>query len=222
MKRFLHILAYGYSILLYPLFVPTYIMAFYCYVFDHTVMPLLPGYYAIAIGGTTLFTCLIPLMLLISLKLRGKITDLDVSNRKDRFLPYLYAITSYCCWAFFLYKIKMPNFVLASVITTIVLLLIVTFITRYWKISAHLSSAGGALAMVMGIMLNLGLYSHSLLVVLLVLAWLLMLSRIYLEAHTPLQTVCGFLLGLIMVLIPNLIIFFASAEAGIEFVIPQL
>lgn len=116
----------------------------------------------------------------------------------------------------------MPNFVLASVITTIVLLLIVTFITRYWKISAHLSSAGGALAMVMGIMLNLGLYSHSLLVVLLVLAWLLMLSRIYLEAHTPLQTVCGFLLGLIMVLIPNLIIFFASAEAGIEFVIPQL
>ena len=40
-------------------------------------------------------------------------------------------------------------------------------------------------------------------VVLMVLALLLMYARIYLNAHTPLQVIAGFLLGLVLTLVPN-------------------
>jgi len=44
---------------------------------------------------------------------------------------------------------------------------------------------------------------------LLLLSLLLMYARIYLDAHTPLQVVLGFLLGLVFTITPNFIILYA-------------
>lgn len=222
MKRFLKILAYGYSILFYPLFVPTYIMIFYCMVYGRLAMPLTDVYVWLAVGGTFFFTCFVPLILLLIMKAMGKVKDLDVSDRKDRTEPYLYSVLCYGMWAYFLHVMRMPDFVIASAIATIIVLLLVTAITIKWKISAHLASAGGAIAMVIGIMLHFEIVGTSIIPILLVLAWLLMLARIYLEAHTPLQTVCGFLLGLIAVLIPNMyLLLVASQETQINIPVIQ-
>ena len=46
-------------------------------------------------------------------------------------------------------------------------------------------------------------------IAILILALLLMYARIYLNAHTPSQVVCGFLLGLIGTFTPTLILTYA-------------
>ncbi len=205
MKKLLHILAYGYSVVLYPLFVPTYLMVVFCMLFSHHVMPLTTAYSALAIGGTCFFTCIIPLILLLVMKAMGKIKDLNVSNKDERLVPYLYTMISFGFWCYFLHLIKMPNYVFYSSISVVVVLAIVTVITPKWKISAHLSTIGGTISMLIGMLMQYGIDGTWIIPTLLIMAWLLMLARIYLEAHTPLQTVCGFLLGLIAVLIPNLL-----------------
>ena len=43
----------------------------------------------------------------------------------------------------------------------------------------------------------------------LLVSLLLMYARLYLNAHTPMQVVCGYILGLICTFIPNLIIYHA-------------
>ena len=46
-------------------------------------------------------------------------------------------------------------------------------------------------------------------IVVLVLSLLLMYARIYLKAHTPMQVVCGYLLGLVFTFVPNVIMMYA-------------
>jgi len=199
------ILAYGLSVALYPLFMSTYIMVLFCRVFSHAVLPLSAQYQILAISGTLLFTCLLPLgMLLLMIRL-GRVKNLDVTDRRERAIPYIYTMGFIGCWCFFLHLIRMPQYIVWSAVATLVVLVLVMIITLWWKISVHLSSMGGAVAMIIGIMMQCGIYSPRTIVLLLGLSWLLMVARIRLEAHTPAQTVAGFLLGLITVMIPNII-----------------
>lgn len=205
MKKLTHILAYGYSILLYPLFVPTYVIIFYCVLYRAIVAPLSASYWLLSIGGTTFFTCFVPLLILLSMMLLGKVKDLDVSDAKERFWPYMYSLVSIGCWSYFLRLLNMPSFIIYSAIATTILLFLVALITLRWKISAHSASAGGAIAMCLGILTQLGIDCTWWVPALFIAAWLLMIARIRLDAHTPLQTTCGFLMGLILVGIPNII-----------------
>jgi membrane-associated phospholipid phosphatase len=104
---------------------------------------------------------------------------------------------------------KMPLFLLLVAIGAIVALLIVTIINSWWKISAHLTGIGGLL----GGICSYALYSSSLpiglICITLMLALILMYARLYLDAHTPMQVVCGFLLGLLATFVPNLIMTYA-------------
>jgi beta-lactamase regulating signal transducer with metallopeptidase domain len=43
----------------------------------------------------------------------------------------------------------------------------------------------------------------------LIVSLLLMYARLYLNAHTPLQVVCGYILGIVCTFTPNLIIYYA-------------
>ncbi len=161
-------------------------------------------YWLLLIGGTLLFTCLIPLVILLIMKYNGNIKDLDVSDPKERTIPYIFTIFSLSLWSTFLQMMQVPSFLYYSSTAITIALIIVTIITHWWKISVHLASFGGSIAMLAGILWYFGIPARNILIVMFVLAWLLMLARIRLNAHTPLQTVCGFLLGLTIVFIPNI------------------
>ena len=80
-------LAYALSVLMYPLFVSTYVIIVFCQLFSRHVLPLTWSYQLLAIGGTLLFTCLLPLGILGWMIWRGKVSNLDVTNRTERWLP---------------------------------------------------------------------------------------------------------------------------------------
>lgn len=197
MRRLLKILAFAYSVVCYPLLVPTMLMTVYCALFEETARGIF------LTSGTFVFTGLIPLVILLYLKFTGDVSDLDVSNPKERTTPYIYTLFSMCLWCTFLFLTHVPAFLSASAVASSVVLLLVTVITPYWKISVHSSCFGGATAMLAAILWYGGISGHVILPLMFVAGGLLMTARIYLNAHTPLQTVTGYLMGFIIVIIPN-------------------
>lgn len=205
-------MAYGYSVLCYPLFSPTILAVVYCLLYkthsteDLSLGSYSPVYWWVLVSCTMLFTCIIPLVLLLIMRHLGQITDLDVSNPEQRHEPYIFTLVSMSCWCVCLHALHVPPFLFWSAAASVLSLFAVTFITPYWKISAHLTAFGGSTAMLLGILWFFGLPCSFAISLLAILAWLLMLARIYLEAHTPVQVVCGYLLGLTTVLIPNMLL----------------
>ena len=88
-------------------------------------------------------------------------------------------------------------------------LLAVTIINHWWKISAHLTALGGLLGGICSISLYYNVLPSSLIIGILIVSLLLMYARLYLNAHTPLQVVCGYILGIVCTFTPNLIIYYA-------------
>jgi membrane-associated phospholipid phosphatase len=160
--------------------------------------------------GTFVLTALIPIVLIIILWRQGRVSSLHITNPKERTIPYLYSTACFGFWCYFVsHTTHLPKVWLFIALGATVALLAVTIINRWWKISAHLTSMGGLL----GGLISMGLYYNivptSLVIALLVLSLLLMYARLYLDAHTPMQVVCGYLLGILCTFIPNWIMYHA-------------
>lgn len=210
MHTILNILSKTLSIVCYPLFIPSYGMALYMWAMLHRT-PTLPSIYVwLNIIGTFVLTALIPIVLIIILWRQGRVSSLHITKSKERTIPYLYSTACFGFWCYFVSNTThLPKVWLFIALGATVALLAVTFINRWWKISAHLTSMGGLL----GGLISMGLYYNivptSLVIAVLTLSLLLMYARLYLDAHTPMQVVCGYLLGILCTFIPNWIIYHA-------------
>ena len=175
------------------------------------ITPTLPkAYIWLCIGGTIVLTVVIPVLLLLYLKHKGRISSLYLDSQDERTIPYVYTVVCYGFWAYFLRgTMGLPDLMLWVSLGAMVALGIVTVVNRWWKISAHLTGMGGLLGGVCSYALYYSILPSSLLVFLLLAALLLMYARIYLEAHTPLQVVCGMLVGLVSTFVPTMIMIYA-------------
>lgn len=208
-NKILKNLAYGLSVLLYPLFTPTYLMVVFCAMFTNLMLPLPAQYWWFAIGGTFFFTCIVPMTVLVVMKMQGRISDFDISDRRERFIPLLYGIMSFSLWCAYLDLIlKVPAFMFWTTVCSVLAIAACMIISNWWKISAHLASMGGVVGMIIGYLLYFGVNAPWTVSLLLVLSLLLMYARLYLNAHTSTQVVAGFLLGLVFTLTPNIILLY--------------
>ena len=167
-------------------------------------------YLGICVIGTAVLTLVIPIILLLFMRWRGYIDSLHIENPKQRTTPYIYTLICYGFWAYFVYGVvRLPVFMLVVVIGAIGALAAVTVINHWWKISAHLTGIGGLLGGVCSFAMHYSALPFGLIIGLLVVSLLLMYARLYLNAHTPMQVICGFLLGLLATFLPNLIMTYA-------------
>lgn len=194
------------SILFYPLLAPTYGALLYFLALQRLqTYPMALA--AIGVGGTLLLTCLLPLSILLVMLRRGNITDLYINNPKQRTMPYIYCAIGFVFWTYFCSQVlHLPAFFVYSAGGGTAALLLVLLINLRWKISAHLTGMGGLFGGVMSFYLYTGQSPWIALAVLLALSLLLMIARISEQAHTPMQTVCGLLLGLSCTFLPNLLL----------------
>lgn len=192
--------------LLHPLFMPTYGIVLFCMAFSQQI-PLPAVYWLVSCIGTFFMTALIPLSLMIFRRLRGEISDISISNASERTPIYVYTIICYAFWSYFLYKVIHAPFVsLIGIGATIALGLVLLINTR-WKISAHLTGLGGLLGGILAYVYNYTLPLPMVTIsIILGIALVLMFARLYLNAHTSLQVVTGFLLGIIMTFTPTYLI----------------
>lgn len=207
MQKICNILSHTISILLHPLLMPTYGMGLYMSAMLIRT-PALPVLYILtSIIATFIITAFIPIILLLILWKRGSISSLHIDNAVERTTPYVYTTICFGFWCYLIGAIlRLPQVWLVIAIGATCAILAVTIINRWWKISAHLTAMGGFL----GGLCSLALYYSTMpiisIIVILILSLLLMYARLFMNAHTPIQVVAGYVLGICFTFIPNLII----------------
>jgi hypothetical protein len=152
----------------------------------------IPTLFVIVVG------ILVPPMLLLLWAVRTKkVSNWDVSNRRQRVWVFL-ILFLFLFLDVFIIK-SLHNHVLSQLYIMFLISFIGMFlITLFWKISGHLST----LAITIGIVLHwYGFSWWPLLVLLPLLSW----SRVVLQRHTTAQTIGGSVYGLLVTYIASLL-----------------
>ncbi len=186
------------SVVFHPLLVPTYAMAMLCYELSRLYPDIVGKFYALLICSTFVFTFLIPLLGIILLRRKQDLrTSLKMRTREERQTPYHYALVGIGVWGFFIYKAlpSMPQ-IPVMILGGWTALAIITVINREWLVSAHLTAFGIWTAAIQGYAVYMNFQMPATITIMLIMSLLLMFVRLRLKAHTPMQVVVGYLIGL--------------------------
>ena len=204
MSRWLDIAAKTMSVVLYPLFVPTYGIALFCYAYSLHVAPMNGSWIAVAILGTFILTCVLPITAIWIMMRRGKVKDLYIDDPRERTMPYVYSCIGFGFWAYFLGAIlHAPLYLTYIAIGATIAIGIVAIINRWWKISAHLAGFGGLVGGLFTYCIAIGAFpTVGTMILWFGLSLALMIARIHLNAHTPAQVCAGWLVGIASTALP--------------------
>ena len=191
------------SLIFQPLLMPTYGMILMMNMDIFYSLPLVWRW--VAIIGTFLFTAVMPATPILIMIRKGEISDLFISKREDRTMPYLFSLLAYVFWSLFMSRtLQFPNFIVAMGFGSAFSIFIIVLINLKWKISAHLAGIGGLTGSIIGISYRMAINPIWLIIIVLTITALVAISRIGLKAHTPAQTLAGFVIGLLSVFLPCL------------------
>ncbi len=208
MNKILDIVAKSLSVLLYPLFIPTYGIILFCVAHSLHIAPLAGVWIAVAVTGTFLLTCVLPITAIWILMKKGLVKDLYIDNPKERTMPYVYAALGFGFWCYFLTHIlHAPTFLSGVAVGATIAIGLIALINRTWKISAHLAGLGGLIGGILSYCLGIGaIPTMGTWALWLGLSWLLMWARLYMDAHTGAQVSAGWLLGIACTFLPYFIV----------------
>jgi len=186
-----------FSAVLHPLLMPTYSsVLFFLYVPD-VFSPIPYETIPYFLGAILLTTGVVPAISILFLRLSRKISNLEVTNREERTLPFIsillfYAITTYM----FKTQLNVPSFFVTTMVIITVLILIIAIISLFFKISVHSAAIWGVLGILVAY--NVKFPAPNLVVpisILCVLAGVTTSSRISLNLHTEQESWFGVILG---------------------------
>lgn len=182
------------SVLFHPLLMPVYglLIIFTC--------PALYGYLPFQVKKIILFiviinNVLIPLMMITYFRFRNLISTWTIGNRKERILPLVTTTMFYAFTVYLIYRFHIPLFIKSFIICSAALVLAVTIITFWFRISLHATACGAITALVMILSFRMQISLTWMLIVVILVSGLVMSSRLWLKAHTPSEIWAGFLLG---------------------------
>lgn len=190
----MRILALVISYVLHPLWMPLWM-----FLMLWSVDPWLRIQPAVMVyvSSILLINALAPAISLYVLHRRGALSDLEVSQRRERTVPFLvvmfYQVLGY--YALTRPGVYLPSEVLSLILGMMASLAIAMLLTRWIKVSMHLLAQGGAIGALWSFHLlhdlNLGDYLPLGFLVAGAVGW----SRMRLGVHTPKELALGFLLG---------------------------
>jgi membrane-associated phospholipid phosphatase len=188
-------IAHFFSWVFQPLLMPTLAAALFIQLpfYAFNLLPDAVRWYVLICN--TLFTILLPVLMIFMLLRNGVIQSVELKNREDRKYPILFTIVFHIANYYFLSKAHLPGpymFFLLAALFSLVLTLIVTY---YWKISMHMTGIGGVCGAFLTLAFIWPIELRLLLAALFLLAGIIGSSRLILNAHTSSQVALGFLAG---------------------------
>lgn len=138
-----------------------------------------------------LFSTFLPLLFIYILFKMGKVADMEVSDRRTRWIPFLGAIASYASGTGLLWYLGAPIPYTALMFCYFGNTLITALISLHWKISVHAIGLAGPVTFLIVVF---GWVYALLLPLIIPIGW----SRVKLGAHTWTQVIVGFLLAIPM------------------------
>lgn len=185
------------SMVFSPLFVPIYGTAIAFAVTPLRYLTLATLVQVISIVAT--FTAILPLFILFIMKKTGRISDIDISNRRQRTLPIILMLVCYILAMLYIAGVHGPAWLIlyfASGIATALVLGIITVACK-WKISMHGAGMGNLIGLVVALE-AFGISDFNLLwliSVIIIVAGMVGTARIILNKHTIMQVFCGTVLS---------------------------
>ena len=178
-----------------PIVLPAYMMAVAMWLTPLSVAP--ERIRLVTMVVVVVLTAIVPTAVILTLIKLGKVKDVSLSNRSERYIPYVVSILCYLATALFLGSVNAPMWLRSFYIGAALAGMLAYAITSRWKISAHSSSVGGVAAALMwmgykGLLLVGTPYWISGAIL---LCGLIGTSRLILQRHTPAQVFAGYALG---------------------------
>lgn len=143
-------------------------------------------------------TSIIPLIMVVMMRLTGKVKSVLLTEKEDRVLPYLVTLIVYSFCYYYFTKLHTHPLILSYLVSCAVIVGLVLTINFFDKISIHAATMG-AMA---GLMAVAGKYTNLdiryLLILAIIAAGLVASARIISNAHQYKQVYLGFILGFVM------------------------
>ena len=182
------------SVLLHPVFMPVYALLM---VFNSgTYLSYIPYEAKKYIFLVVLLnTVVIPLSLLPVFFYKKVIHGIAMEHRRERTIPLLvYTILLYVAY-YFLARMQVPGILKSFILVSCQLVLLLSFVSWFWKISLHMAGIGGLTGLLVAMSVRLAVGLNLFLIVLILFAGLLGTVRLLLNEHNPAQVYAGYLLG---------------------------
>jgi membrane-associated phospholipid phosphatase len=187
------------SVVFQPLLIPTLVFGLILYAVPEATS--IPAEFKDRIFFLiVLSTLLIPMITIIGLRLSGTLKSLHMKEIQDRVIPFSITSVYYLLTVYFLYQKTELDPILWQTLSLITIAVIgLTVVTFFWKMSAHMTGAGGLLAVV----LILGFKFHTFQVLYPLILSILLVgaigsARLFLGAHKPLEIYAGFFFGFLI------------------------
>ena len=175
------------SLLLHPLTIPLW--AGILMLFGNTLMATMPlsiKWFFLAV--LALNTLVAPALCIGLLRAFRLIPDLRLSEPRQRLIPILIVLLSYVSCLMMLSDVMMAFLIRRFLFAAMGCVVLTLIITPFWKISLHMTSIGGLLALLTAS--GLGQFPYTL-VLFILLAGLLGSARLWLGSHNLAQIAAG-------------------------------
>ncbi len=162
-----------------------------------SMLMIAPENFKIILAFVFCFTFLLPAVNMLMFKLFGTISSYTLDSRKERIIPFLAISIIYVVTTFLFYnKLRFSQNFNYLILLVTVLVVVSAALTLLYKVSVHSLAVWGAIGIILP--LNKALEQSYLLwptAIALVIAGVVMASRLYLNSHTPRQVLVGSLVG---------------------------
>jgi hypothetical protein len=183
------------SVIFHPLLMPIYGMAI---IFS---APTLLGYLPFNVKKLLFLIVLVnnvllPISLMPFFIHRKIISTWALSERKERNIPLIIIALLYATTSYIIFRFPIPFFLKSFIFATAVLAVVVTLINFWWKISLHSVGSGALISLVFLLSLKMLTPLDWYLISAILIAGLVLSSRLRLNNHNPAQAWIGLLTGI--------------------------
>ena len=186
------------SYLFHPIFMPLFGIVIilnsgtYISILDESIIRAL-----YLIVGT--FTVIVPLGLLPIFYFTSIIKNIELSDKRQRLLPYLFTFISFYIANILVKKLPVSSFISAYLFASCMTVLVILIISGFWKISTHMTGIGGLIGLILSLSYLLKTDLMYYLMAAILLSGFIAASRIKLKEHNLAQIYVGFFVGILVV-----------------------
>jgi hypothetical protein len=199
------------SVLFHPLLMATYLFTLLAWALPSALSPIQPSSHLTFIGLIFIVTFLFPLLNIGIFKAFGTIQSIAMKDRRERVIPFIFISGIYVIVTYLLYSRSRfspdDNFLKLMIIIDL-LVLVSTISTFFFKVSVHSVGIWGVIGITILLTkvseVNTLFYAT---IALILLAGMVMSSRLQLQAHTNREVMWGSVLGLATSTIGMLVLF---------------
>lgn len=152
-----------------------------------------------------ILTFMLPLGLIPLFYYSGLVKNIQFTERRERLTPLYITLVLYLSAYYVMRKIPMSQIYQSFLFAASLSILLILIICYFWKISAHMVGWGGLTGLILSLSFKYNIDLFMLLIAGILCSGCIGYARLRLDAHSPSQVYCGFLLGCFLVLATFLI-----------------